>query len=441
MSNVIRINACLYSRMGYGRSRNTADFYMNGRFVSEPHLDNIQASLENRGSDYFFMVAENMENAADASTSVVINKEVARFHEKIVVHGGDLEFKTRELSSRIGDASRLLESILDMNHTPPEDDRRRIGFSGLLLADGHAVAATVGLGHVFLMREETFTPLARESTKREKLVRLGVLTEKDAERDDLIIPEDAETEVDEPESPVILSEPVPFCEHDTFLLISQGVFESLGEERLEDIMASGGDSVPLAGRMVAEAMKRTTRGDLSAMVVQIEKIYDVQGAARRPMLKSRVDALSKTPAITYKYNRKPTGRDNIMFAGLFALTVVVVLAIIYILISTLIGGNSGKPKATATPKPSMAATATATAPVVEETPAVTESATPEATPATSPETQSYTVQKGDTMSAIAKKFYNDITLIDALATYNNISDPAKLQPGDILKIPPVDALK
>jgi LysM repeat protein len=444
MSNVIRINACLYSRMGYGRSRNTADFYMNGRFVSEPRLDNIQASLENRGSDYLFSIAENMENSSDASTSVVINKEMARLHEKIASHGGDLGFKTREISSRVGDAARLLESILEMNQTPPEDDRWRVGFSGLLLADGHAVAATVGMGHAYLMREESFIPLARESTKREKLVRLGVLTEKDAERDDLDIPEDAAADGEDAESPVILSEPMPFCEHDSYLLITQGIFESLGEERLEDILAAGGESVALAGKIVDEAMKRTTRGDLAAMVVQIEKIYDIQGAARRPMLKSRVDALSKTPAVTYKYNRKPTGRDNIMFAGLFALTVVVVLAILYILISSFFP-KADKPKATATPKPSVTATtAEEETTATEETTVTSGTETTEAATTVAPtsaEMQNYTIQKGDTISGIVKKFYNDVSLIDALAEYNNISDPARIQPGDIIKIPPVESLK
>jgi LysM repeat protein/serine/threonine protein phosphatase PrpC len=419
---------------------------MNGRFISEPRLDNIQASLENRGSDYLFVVAENMENAADASTGVDINKEVARLHEKITSHEGDLEFKTREIQSRIGDAARLLESILEMNHTPEEDDRWQVGFSGLLLADGHAVAATVGTGHVYLMREDSFMPLARESTKREKLVRLGVLTDKDAEREDLVIQEDEAVAAGETDSPVIMSEPVPFCEHDTYLLISQGVFESLGEERIEDILAAGGESTAMAGKIVDEAMKRTTRGDLTAMAVQIEKIYDIQGAARKPMLKSRVDALSKTPAVTYKYNRKPTGRDNIMFAGLFALTVVVVLAILYILISSFFP-KADKPKATATPKPSVTAATTAgtETTATEETTVVAETSGTEAatvvTSSTAAESQTYTVQKGDTMSGIVKKYYNDVSLIDALAEFNNISDPSRIQPGDVIKIPPVDILK
>jgi nucleoid-associated protein YgaU len=45
------------------------------------------------------------------------------------------------------------------------------------------------------------------------------------------------------------------------------------------------------------------------------------------------------------------------------------------------------------------------------------------------------------MSGIVKKYYNDVSLIDALAEFNNISDPSRIQPGDVIKIPPVEILK
>lgn len=54
MSSVIKINACVYSRKGYERESNTNSFYMNGKFTSEQHIDNLQASMENRGTEYLF---------------------------------------------------------------------------------------------------------------------------------------------------------------------------------------------------------------------------------------------------------------------------------------------------------------------------------------------------------------------------------------------------
>jgi len=445
MSNVIRINACLFSRIGYGRGHNATDFYMNGRFQSSPNVDNIQASLENRGSEYLFTLADHMEDTSDPSASVSINKEVARLHEKISVQGGDISYKIKELSSRIGGSVRMLDSILEMNHVPADDDRRQYGFSSLLFSDGNVIAATAGLGHVFLYREEELISIARETTKREKLVRLGVLTEEDAQREDLDTADDEVVEEAVP-NPIILSEEISYCENDTFLLISQGAYESLGEERIEDIVANGGDSAEISGRIITEAMKRTSRGDLAAMVVQIEKIYDVQGSARKPMLKSRVDALSKTPAVTYKYNKKPVGRDNVVFIGLFALTIVIILAILITIISSLISPKDPEPakESSNSPKPSITATATPEpTPEPETTPVVVESTTPEptpeATPAANPET--YTVQKGDTMSGIVRKFYNDVKYLDSFSSYNGVNDPSKIQPGQVLKIPAKEALQ
>lgn len=444
MSNVIRINASVFSHMGYGRDRNTSDFYMNGRFQSEQQLDNIEASMENRGSEYLFSIADNMDNAADTSASVSILKEMERLHDRISTFEGDLDAKTRELSTRIGGAARLLDSILEMNHIPEQDDQRRVGFSGLLLSEGYAVAATVGLGHVYLMREDTFTPLAREHSKRQKLVNLGVLTVEESEREDLFIPTDEDPEdEDGEEGLVILSDPTPYEENDTFLLISHGILETLGEERVEDVLAAGGESTAIAGRIVTEAMKRTHRGDLSAMVVQIEKIYDVQGSAKRPMIKSRVDALSRTPAVTYRYNRKPVGRENIIYAGLFGLTIVVALIILFVIFSSLLNPKDKNPAASASPSNSPAISASASATPVatpEPTPEVTPEPTPEATPEPAEETE-YTVKSGDTLNAIVRRLYGDTAVLDAFQTYNGIADASKIQIGQILRVPPVEVLK
>ena len=48
--------------------------------------------------------------------------------------------------------------------------------------------------------------------------------------------------------------------------------------------------------------------------------------------------------------------------------------------------------------------------------------------------QTYTVQKGDTLWAIAKKFYGDGSLYPYLAKINNISNPNIIHTGQVLKI-------
>ena len=48
--------------------------------------------------------------------------------------------------------------------------------------------------------------------------------------------------------------------------------------------------------------------------------------------------------------------------------------------------------------------------------------------------QTYTVQAGDTLWAIASRFYGDGTLWRTLAAKNNIADPKRLQVGEVLTL-------
>ena len=54
--------------------------------------------------------------------------------------------------------------------------------------------------------------------------------------------------------------------------------------------------------------------------------------------------------------------------------------------------------------------------------------------------QTYTVQKGDTLSHIAKEFYGKASKWNAIfeANRDQLDDPDKIQPGQILKIPTVN---
>jgi nucleoid-associated protein YgaU len=54
--------------------------------------------------------------------------------------------------------------------------------------------------------------------------------------------------------------------------------------------------------------------------------------------------------------------------------------------------------------------------------------------------QTYTVAKGDTLSHIAKQFYGSANKWNAIfeANRDQLDDPDRIQPGQVLKIPPQD---
>ncbi|HEY0501894.1 MAG TPA: LysM peptidoglycan-binding domain-containing protein [Lysobacter sp.] len=64
--------------------------------------------------------------------------------------------------------------------------------------------------------------------------------------------------------------------------------------------------------------------------------------------------------------------------------------------------------------------------------------TEQVTSATAGEAQTYTVQKGDTLSHIAKQFYGKAGKWNAIfdANRDQLDDPDRIQPGQVLRIPP-----
>lgn len=86
----------------------------------------------------------------------------------------------------------------------------------------------------------------------------------------------------------------------------------------------------------------------------------------------------------------------------------------------------------ATPTPSVEVTPTAS-PTESPTPSPSPSESPSPSPSGSPEVpKTYVVRSGDTLSGIALSL--DISMADLIAL-NGITDPNKIKPGQVLKLP------
>ena len=231
MSDLLKVNACVYSRKGYEQEQNRDDFYMNGKFLSEHHIDNVEASIENRASEFFFAVADHMEFSDDEQkANFSILREIGKFHEKITVQDGDIDYKTKELTTRVTETAKYLQSFHDINGNTGRCARKANGFAGLLLTDGKAVVTTYGTGHVFYCHGGDFKHIATDYTKRKKLADLGILSDGEEELDDRYQEKGDETDI-------FNSSPIDLFEGDKFLLISDGVYNALGEEYIEDILS------------------------------------------------------------------------------------------------------------------------------------------------------------------------------------------------------------
>lgn len=441
MSSVIKVNACVYSRIGYKRDENTNTFYMNGKFLSEQHVENVQASMENRGTEYLFAVSDNMngfghEDPVDFS----IQKEIGRFHEKITVNGGDIGSKVEDLIGRVSDKHRAISEFLELNRIPQEDDRWGLGFGSIILSDSQMVAVASGNVRIFLLRSNTFKPLALEAS-----IARGMLEAKLHMEDFKQNESDRIATSTEEEKIVSVSEIIDLEEGDAFLICSAGIYEALGEDKIEDLLSLRSDSTYIAARLVDEAMKRSFQGDLTAMVVHIEKLYEGTSTIKRTPPKqdrmvSRVDKLNKAPAVTYKYTKNKSGRYfGALYLVLSVLTVAVLFGIVYLIINSMI--NTGKDKypdtnVTVSASPTGTPSETPTdLPSIEPTdPATTEpTPTPEANAG---EIKTHVIKSKETMNSISRTYYGSDSYADELCEYNNIADPTKIQIGQKIKIPP-----
>ncbi|NLN64511.1 MAG: LysM peptidoglycan-binding domain-containing protein [Clostridiaceae bacterium] len=441
MSEILKVNACVYSRKGNKSEVNCDDFYMNGKFLSEHHLDNMEAALENRGVEFFFAVADHMEYSDEEQrASFSILREIGKFHEKITVHEGDSGFKTKELSSRVTETAKYLESFMDMNKIPEEDPARSMGFSGLLLTEGKAFGATFGTGHIYFCRGNSFKHISAERAQPKRLVELGIIS--DDEVDDF----QEKYSISEEDSQIVpITEPIDVQEGDKFLLISDGVYNALGEENLEDILSMRSDSTYIAYRVISEAMKRNSEDDMTAMVVRIERVTSPNAAVvRKAAEKPKASALKSTPPPKYKYNKNANRKnfrkyENIIYYTAVVLTAVLLVVIMYFVISNLLNKLKDTEQISPTPSISVSVSPAPTEPLE-----ITPEPTPEPTPTQAPvaEVKTHKVASGETLSSIARKYYGDNWVyVERLGMYNQIPAPYDTIVVDqILKIPPKEEL-
>lgn len=443
MNEILKVNACVYSRRGNKRETNRDDFYMNGKFLSEHHLDNMEASLENRGNEYVFAVADHMEYSDDEKrASFSILREMGKFHEKITVHEGDTDFKTKELASRVAETAKYLESFMDMNKVPAEDPSRQMGFSGLLLSEGKAFGAIFGTGHIYYCRGNVFKHMSGEKAQPQRLAELGIIS------DDEVESFQEKYNIDEKqEGPVSFTEPMEILEGDKYLLISDGVYNTLGEENLEDILSMRSDSTYIAYRVISEAIKKNAEDDMTAMVVRIERVT----ASNTPSVKKvpekpKATALKSTPPPTYKYNstNKKSFRkyENIIYYVAVVLTAILLVVIMYFVIKNIMDKLKDTDPVSPTPPVTISIT-----PAPTDAPELTPEATPQATPAPTQapvaEVKVHKVKKGETLSSIAKLYYgDDWTYVEKLGMYNKIPAPYdNISIDQELKIPSKEELK
>jgi serine/threonine protein phosphatase PrpC/LysM repeat protein len=492
MEKYIRLNATVVSNTGIIPEKNKDNFYMNGRFIYEHETGSIQVSFDNEEPDYIFVVMDSMEKQLEEKNVLLsMTKELRKFHRKAIQNESNLVEKTDQLKELAEEVSNLIfssnTSSLDIEESP--------SMAGLLIEDNTAMSINNGSTKIYLLRDGNFEKIAGAASKTESMLKMGIITDEQAN----LIDEEAGENKDTENKPGIIR----LKENDMFLMCTDGVLNAVDEEQIFEIMSMRNDTGVIANMLIREAIRNSGEDNCTAMVIRVDSLAEGVIPPVIPLIKEEEpdeevlettgdmeedieidddtdieeddvyeDEVSQETDIDRLFDndehllvddkidsrkRKKLSHDDRMkkkrlnlikrIISLAVLAILVSLLTIYVVkwISGLTGKKNNADDLIATTEKTTSAAATEEATVLvspSPEPSPTTAPTPTSKPSPAPTEsewpKSYTVKAGDTLYKIARAFYNNDSYYKKIMEANNITNPNHITVGQKLIIPKVD---
>lgn len=459
MGNAVKVSFSAVTHAGTSYTVNNDRIYANGRFIHPSAADYAQISLEMVDTRFFFALSGQME---DDESGVSLISDLKKFHQKASASSKGINVKLDDLVQVVEQASNLIHSLSLGDNDFGE---RKPSFSGILIEDGHIAAVSLGSYRIYKLEGETFKLFVNDYKRAERLLKMGIISDEQAE----LLTKQQKAAMDEARTTVKKSDIYPIRTGTTYLICSTGLSDSVDEDTIYDILASGAEPDETAGELVAEALKKEPEEAVSAMVIRIEDAneqYDYDDDMARPM-QNRTPSVRVQPR--YSGNTAARRRQIPVDVGkIAAILVLVVLATAVILggyklwkmlspqakdtvvdnVTTNNGNNTEGEDSSPDDD-----TQDEVEPDEDYEPADETNDNAEddenVQPGTSPGSNSsdsyeigpdgttYIVKPGDMLMAIAKKFYGDESKYVLIMKANNIEDPNKIYVDQELKIPPL----
>jgi len=469
MEYILKVNASAVSRIGKFCADNEDNFYVDGRFIYDREVDNIQVSVENSGPEYLFAVSDSMDREIpEMSSSISLVKELKKLQDRFIRRGKEIELKLEEMSECVEEVSNLIYST---EIKEEGKDGGKAAFAGLLISGNKAAVMNISNCRVYLLRDGSLKLLSTDYRKTERLLKMGIITGEQAEKlSDHLGSSDGSVDKKLKKSQVMTVE-----EGDVFLLCTNGLTDVVDEDRIYDILSAGGDAGHISHKLVAEAVKNGGEDNMTALVVSIEKIEgeDQPKTYVKSWLDEEDDEIDIPRRVRYRegsaYSSRHEGstrlgsyrerqstrpsKASIKRQKAIQRLISTVAACLVIIVS-LFGAYklwnflSRVEKDENTVAQNTNGESDQNFPEDQEYMGETETGLDEPTDETAGEGDAensfgeefqfpikYTVQKGDTLYQLSKKFYNDPTKYNLIMEANNIQNANQIQVGQVLTIP------
>ncbi len=459
MGNTVKISFSAVTHIGTSCTVNSDRIYANGRFLRPSAADYAQISLETVGTKFIFSLAGNME---DEESGISLISDLKRFHNKALSSGKDIHVKLDELVQCVEQSSNLIHS-LSLGENDFGD--KKPSFAGILIDEGSIAAVNLGSYRIYKLEGETFKLLVNDYKRAERLLKMGIISSEQAE----MLSSQQKASIEEGRNTVKKSDVNPVKTGVTYLICSTGLVDSVNEDQIYDILASGAGEDEAAAGLVELALESGPEENVTAVVITISEAEEQKGEAPGPrtvQLRAVSGAAKSRPVYKAGTSASASRRSrsvSVDVGKIVSLVVLVLLATAVIfggfkLWSKL--GNQAK-ETSGQQDPGKAAdgntdeTGGPASSVSDEndgsvlpdegdagenpgTQEPDEGSEPKDQPDTAigPEGQTYVVKSGDMLMLIAKKFYGDENKYTLIMEANDIKDPNKIAVGQKLIIPP-----
>ncbi len=462
MKNTIKISFSAATHIGAACTINNDRIFANGRYIYQSPADFAQVSLDVNDGRCFFALSESME---DEESGISLTNDLKRFHQKAMGSSKDIHIKLDDLVQCVEQSSNLLHSIsLGENYFKD----RKPSFAGVIIDDGSIAAVNLGNCRIYKLEGETFKLLVNDFKKAERLLKMGIISNEQAE----MLSGQQKASLEDGVSTVKKSDINPLREGVVYLICSRGLTDVVSEDAIYEIMQSGDKPDEMAGKFVEAAFNNESEYNVTAMVIKVESIGEGQDELTPPRANQYRPSRSVPSSIPPRNARVVAGRHkNSPDFGRIAS-----MAILFILIAAVLYGGfqlwmmlSGR-DIQGTAAQQETTLPTEGTPLSEETATdvsgtAGEETVPDENSATSggaidtgsagnndantdtgsgksggsqtnTEGTTYIVKPGDMLMNIAKKFYGDENKYKLIMDANGMTNPDKLAEGQKLIIPP-----
>lgn len=421
---------------------NEDNIHLNGEVIPESESDDYSRSMENKSHTFLAAVFDGMGGEmAGRKASGEASKCLKNYYDRINYEGKEFLRNVELLEEYVEKTNRHIYKLAEQ-----DGYKNNMGstFACLYISGNKAVAMNLGNSRVYMYRSGNLTQISKDYIEIQPSASEDTIEDVQSKPGKHIFDNYLGAPPQEGKVKAYISGEIGLRENDIFIICSDGLTDMLTDKEIGEAAESSADMNHISRKLVNMALENGGKDNISVIAVKYSAVeqYIPVGI---PNLYSRTAMARK---------RKEEFKKRVITITASVLAALVILAFGIIITGNYLGHSNESKKAQKTSLPVTdkadkhadkhkaaipSKPDTVSAPAVSSPSAVTGVATP---PAVSYNTASgsiktYTVQHGDTLQSISRKFYGSSNYWQKIREDNKMTASSSLKTGRVLYIYPL----